>query len=185
MEEEILILDIETTGFSHSKSMICEIGIVSLDIKTGERKILFDQVVNEDILKDIDLSKAWIVENGFMMAEEILNGIHFSNVKSVIQNIIDSYPLGATAFNNKFDFGFLKHRGIEFVKELQCPMILSTNICKLPGKYKGKYKWPKVEEAYKHFFPESEFVEKHRGADDAFHEAGIVFELIKLGHFKF
>lgn len=26
-----------------------------------------------------------------------------------------------------------------------------TDICKLPSKYPGKYKWPKLEEAYRHF----------------------------------
>ncbi len=61
-------------------------------------------------------------------------------------------------------------------------MLVSTPICKCPNKNgRGGYKWPKVEEAYKHFFPESEYVELHRGADDAFHEADIVYELHKLG----
>lgn len=32
-----------------------------------------------------------------------------------------------------------------------CTMKSSTNICKLPGNY-GKYKWPKLTEAHKHFF---------------------------------
>lgn len=31
-----------------------------------------------------------------------------------------------------------------------CTMKASTDICKLPGNY-GKYKWPKLEEAYRHF----------------------------------
>ena len=61
-------------------------------------------------------------------------------------------------------------------------MLLSTNICKLPNQNnKAGYKWPKVEEAWKHFYPEIEYVELHRGADDAFHEADIVFALHKLG----
>jgi DNA polymerase-3 subunit epsilon len=33
-------------------------------------------------------------------------------------------------------------------KDLMKPL---TNICKLPGKYPGKFKWPKLEEAYRHF----------------------------------
>jgi DNA polymerase-3 subunit epsilon len=56
-------------------------------------------------------------------------------------------------------------------------------VCKIPGNY-GKYKWPKVEEAYDFFFPNNNYVEKHRGADDAFHEADIVYELHKIGLFK-
>ena len=64
-------------------------------------------------------------------------------------------------------------------------MILSTNICKLKGRYKGKYKWPSVQEAWDFYFGNTGYVEKHRGADDAFHEADIVFELIKRGLYKF
>ena len=60
-------------------------------------------------------------------------------------------------------------------------MLLSTPICKCPNTNRGGYKWPKVTEAYKFFFPESEYDELHRGADDAFHEASIVYELHKLG----
>jgi DNA polymerase-3 subunit epsilon len=32
-----------------------------------------------------------------------------------------------------------------------CTMEATTNICKIPGNY-GKYKWPKLQEAHKHFF---------------------------------
>ncbi len=32
-----------------------------------------------------------------------------------------------------------------------CTMKATTQICKLPGAY-GDYKWPKLQEAYKHFF---------------------------------
>lgn len=34
-----------------------------------------------------------------------------------------------------------------------CMMKPLTDVCKLPGNY-GKYKWPKLSEAYKHFFNE-------------------------------
>lgn len=135
------------------------------------------------------LEKTWIVENGYMTVEEILGGVDFSEIKDELQGVIDSCENGITAFNRIFDVDFLKSYGISFPKLLPCPMLLSTNICKLPkfkkfhNTYPG-YKWPKVEEAYKHFFPDSNYVELHRGADDAFHEADIVLELYKIGVFK-
>lgn len=61
-------------------------------------------------------------------------------------------------------------------------MKLSTNICQLPGN-RG-FKWPKVPEAYEFFFGKTGYIESHRGADDAFHEADIVYELFKRGVFK-
>jgi DNA polymerase-3 subunit epsilon len=60
-------------------------------------------------------------------------------------------------------------------------MLLLTEIMKLPKNngYSG-YKWPSVEEAFKYFFPDTQYVEKHRGADDSKHEAMIVYELYKM-----
>ena len=97
---------------------------------------------------------------------------------------MDHYPLGSTAYNNDFDNSFLKDRGFTFPKELPCPMKLSTNICKIPSPRGRGFKWPKVEEAYDFFFPENDYVEKHRGADDAFYEADIVKKLYDMGVFK-
>ena len=63
-------------------------------------------------------------------------------------------------------------------------MHLATELCKLPNKNGySNYKWPSVEEAWKHFFPNVPYVEQHRGADDAKHEALIVYELYKMGVF--
>ena len=181
MENKILIIDIETTGFL-PKGKIVEIGIVELDVTTGERSIIFDKIVRSNDITVKDLKDAWIVQNGYMTVQDIVNGEDIELHKEAIQQIINSYPNGATAFNNQFDFSFMESVGFTFPKKLACPMLLSTPICKLPNKY-GKDKWPKAEEAYKHFYPESEYTELHRGADDAAHEADIVFALIKLGVF--
>lgn len=177
---KILIIDIETTGFLPT-GKICEIGIVELCLVTGEKKILFDRVINPGLSKE-QLLDSWIVKNGYMNADEILNGVPFDEIKDEVQEIINQYPDGATAFNRDFDVRFLESYGIKFPKKLPCPMLKSTPICKLHGKY-NSYKWPKVEEAYKHFFPESTYVELHRGADDAFHEADIVLALHRMNCF--
>ncbi len=99
-----------------------------------------------------------------------------------IQKILDSYPDGITAFNNRFDFGFLEANGIDIKYKLSCPMLLLTPIMKLPSKY-SKPKRPNVEEAYKFFFPKSSYIEKHRGGDDSYHEAKIIYEMYKLDMF--
>lgn len=64
-------------------------------------------------------------------------------------------------------------------------MILATDVCKLPSKNGySSYKWPTVEEAWRHLFPSNTYNELHRGADDARHEALIVFELYQQGIFN-
>lgn len=182
---KILILDIETTGFLNQNGKIVEVGIVSLDLTTGDKQIVFDKLVHERPITRAEVENSWIVQNGYITLEQIRTSIQLSEVLAEIQAIINSYPLGATAFNRSFDFDFLESRGITFPNKLPCPMLLSTDICKLPSRNGySSYKWPKVEEAWKHFFPEVEYIELHRGADDAFHEADIVYYLHKNGHFN-
>lgn len=46
-----------------------------------------------------------------------------------------------------------------------CTMRLMTDICKLPGKFPGKYKWPKLQEAYKVAFSRT-FEGAHNALED-------------------
>lgn len=180
---KILILDIETTGFLQSGGKIVEVGIVELDLSNGERKIIFDEVCHETGIKLKEVEESWIVKNSDLTVDAIRYSPNLQKLKPQIQDILNNYPLGCTAFNNAFDFGFLENRGFVFPNKLQCPMKLSTDICKLPSP-RGGYKWPKVEEAHLHFFGDVGYIEKHRGADDAFYEAEIVYHLYQIGEFK-
>lgn len=182
--EKILVLDIETTDFLQKGGKIVEIGIVELDLSNGEKQIIFNRVTHEKGITRDEVEKAWIIKNSTLTVEEIRTSRALHRLKDEIQEIIYSYKAGATAFNNAFDFGFLEDRGFVFPKKLGCPMKLSTNLCQLPKQWGGGYKWPNVEEAYEFFFGETDFVEAHRGADDAWHEADIVYELYKRGIFK-
>jgi len=183
---KILIIDIETTGFFSKDPNKCgkivEVGIVRLNLKNGKIKTLYDKLIDPELDSD-KLAKSWIIKNNYIdMLDLAINGLYWEDEKDEIQRIINDHPNGATAFNRKFDIPFLESYGIEFPKLLPCPMLLSTNVCKIPGNY-GAYKWPKVEEAYKHFYPNSNYDELHRGADDAQHEAEIVYALHKLGKY--
>lgn len=180
--QKILIIDLETTGFTPKTGKIVEIGIVELDISNGEKKILFDEVVLEEGITIEEVEKSWIVANSTLTVDMIMTSTRLENLKPRIQRIINSYPAGSTAFNNVFDFNFMDDRGFVFPKKLACPMKLATNVCQIP-KVRGGFKWPKVQEAYEFFFGKTEYIETHRGADDAFHEADIVYELYKRGIF--
>jgi len=181
--KKILIIDIETTGFLNQGGKIVEVGIVELNLENGERKIIFDKVTHEKGITKSEVENAWIISNSDLTVEDVRHSKRLDLLKPEIQEILNNYKLGATAFNRSFDFDFLEDRGFIFPKKLPCPMLLSTDIIKLPGKF-GNFKWPKVEEAYDYFFQNNDYIEKHRGADDAFHEAEIVYELYKKGYFK-
>ena len=179
--EKILIIDIETTGFLYQGGKIIEVGIVELDLSNGSKKIIFDEVCQEAGMVRSEVENSWIFSNSTLTVDEVFNSKLLSEHKPAIQQIINDYKHGATAFNNQFDFGFLEHRGFVLPNKLACPMKPSTNICQIPS-HRG-FKWPKVEEAHKHFFGDVGYIEAHRGADDAFHEADIVFQLFKMGVF--
>ena len=184
---KILVIDIETTGFQKQGGSIVEVGIVELDLVTGATEIVIDSLCREDILDERHFREpmGWIFKNSTLRAEEVMAAPRMGDLLPEIQKIVNAYPVGATAYNRSFDFDFLKSRGVRFGVELPCPMKLSTPICQLPPFRYGSYKWPKVEEAWAEFFPNEEYVELHRGADDALHEARIVHELYRRGVFVF
>jgi len=181
----ILVIDLETTGFLQSGGKIIEVGIVGLNLETGAKKILFNELCHERPITRKEVEDSWIVKNSTITLEAIQKSKQLIHLKPTIQAILDKYPAGATAYNNAFDFGFMEDRGFVFPKKLACPMKLSTDICKIQNKngYAG-YKWPNFEEAHKYFFGETGYVEQHRGADDAFYEADLVCKLYQLGIFK-
>jgi len=183
---KILILDIETTNFLNKGGYIVEIGIVQLDLTNGNKEVVFNEVCHEDGITKKDVETSWIVKNSDLSVDAIRRSRNLKLMKAEIQEIINNYPDGITAYNNKFDFDFMENRGFVFHNKLPCPMILSTPILKLPPKqsWKGGYKWPNVQEAYDYFFPNNQYRELHRGADDALHEADIVYKLYNQLVFK-
>jgi len=171
---KIAIVDIETTGFLNRGGLIVEIGIASLDLQNGEISELYHALVKEEGFDETHRN-SWIFKNSNLTHSEVMSAKPLESKK--LQEIFNKYP--ATAYNKKFDFDFLKSRGLK-IRELPCPMILATPICKLPGPY--GYKYPSVQEAWDIFIGE-EYTEEHRGLDDAMHEARIIWELIQQGIF--
>ncbi len=179
---KIIIVDIETTAFLQQGGKIVEIGIVELNLKNGVITKLFDSLVKEPGLDESHKEGkfGWIFKNSDLKFEDLQDAPSLEELRPKIQNLFRKYY--ATAFNKKFDFDFLRNRGF-MIRDLDCPMLVATDVCKLPGKF-SLYKWPKVQEAYDFLFGENDYIEKHRGCDDAIHEAQIVYELYKRGHFQ-
>ena len=183
-ENTIAVLDIETTGFLRYGGLIVEIGIVELNLSDGSTTVVYDKLVKEEGFCDTH-KNSWIFQNSSLKFDEVTQTEPL-NI-SVLQEILNNYKV--TAYNKKFDFDFLKTRGISIENELDCPMVLMTPICKLPHKngnnmQSNDYKWPTVQESWKYLFPDDYYVEKHRGCDDAMHEALIVYELFNRGLLK-
>ena len=183
--KEIAIVDIETSGFQNQGGLIVEVGIVGLNLETGNITNEFDAIVKENGfgVKHAKNPFGWVFQNSDLKYEDVLLADDLSIMLSEIQSILDKYVLGATAFNKQFDFGFLKSRGL-IIKELPCIMLTAAPVVNLPpNSGYSQPKWPKVEEAWKYFFPNIVYKEAHRALDDARHEALIAYELYKLGKY--
>lgn len=179
--KKIGIIDLETTDYTPKHGKIVEVGIVALNLETGEKKTVFDKVIKGT--SDMSLvAKSWIIQNSSLTGSDIIRAKPLDFHKQEIQQIINDLD-GITAFNSSFDFRFLDSSGILVKNKLDCPMKLSRSIVEALDK-NGRVKNPSVQETYDFFFPGSGYVEKHRAADDAFHEADIVLELYKRGVFK-
>ncbi len=184
--KQIAVIDIETSGFQNQGGLIVEIGIVGLDLETGNITNEFDAIVKENAFSERHAKNpfGWVFQNSDLNYEDVASANSLSSYLPEIQTILNKYPLGATAFNKQFDFGFLKSRGLK-IKELPCIMLTATDVVNLPpNPGYNTPKWPKVEEAWEYFFPNTEYVEAHRALDDARHEALIAYELYKLGELK-
>jgi len=167
---KILVLDIETTGLSSRKNEILELGMVELDLETGDTKPLFDKVFKSPNLRASD-HNAWIFENGFMKIEEVRDAKPISEYQEEIQTMFNKYKY-VSAWSSSFDFGFLEQDGFIIKGKLPCPMKTSAEWFAIPNKWGKLGKWASVDEAWTRLFgEETEYKEIHRGYDDAVHEA--------------
>jgi len=106
--ESIAVVDIETTGFSHQEDCIVEIGICELDLNSGNYRELFSKRIRESHFST-QHRNAWIFKNSDLSYEDILNAKPLDVYTKKLQRIFNIYP--ATAFNKRFDRGFLINLG--------------------------------------------------------------------------
>ena len=177
---KILVVDLETTSLKPHEGDIIEIGIVSLD-NTGVVESVFETVVrpNRPVAQWRD---CWAIANTSLTEEVVIGGLSLETIRLTLQSVLNLQPV--TAFNRNFDVGFLKHNKFTIHQTIDCPMLITTDILKIPGR-RGGYKWPKFQEAWNHFFPEcTDYREQHRALDDATHEAQLIWKLKQLGYYK-
>ena len=76
--QKILIIDIETTGFSHSKESIVEIGIVELDLISSTANVIYNSLCREDNFGEHNRD-AWIFQNSNLKFEDVMNGENYTD----------------------------------------------------------------------------------------------------------
>lgn len=128
--------------------------------------------------------KFWI-DNGFSTEKNNIDGLPLTNVLSEFINDLQDCNL-LVAHNMNYDlpitscemfrYGFRSEKKIDKF----CTMNASTSICKIPSPNGRGFKWPKLEELYKHLF-KKDFSGAHQAENDVTACRECFFELKRLG----
>lgn len=171
---QILVLDIETTGLNPLQHHIVEIGGVILDFPGGVITDRVHYLIHENGFNE----HAWIFNNSDLTPAEVKTGVTLESIREELQKLFDDHI--CVAYSAAFDFGFLQARGFRIDRRGPDPMLLATDVLKIPN-YRG-FKWPKVQECLDYFqICENE---PHRALSDTRLEAKIVYELYKRNVFR-
>jgi DNA polymerase III epsilon subunit-like protein len=174
-----LFFDTETTGFTAGDRLV-QIAWQIYD----DKDILVEQ--NAIVVRPDGFTIPWeasrihgfttefAVKNGQDLRETIL--LFTEKLKSISTLVAHNISYDLKVLNGEY-----KRLGIEnplSQKKQICTMKSSTNYCKIPSQ-RG-FKWPKLEELYKHLFDKS-FSNAHKADADVSATAQCFFELQKRG----
>lgn len=176
----ILFFDTETTGFktsTHTPRLV-QIGAILQDSETGRILSEFNgMVVTEDFPIPEEASNIHGITNELADA----NGFPMDAVDKIFAGMISCADL-VVAHNIQFDLGIVEDNlpisaGFISTKEHFCTMINSTEIVGILKSHGGGNKWPKLTEAYRHFF-EADFDNAHDAMADVRACRDIYFKLL-------
>jgi DNA polymerase III subunit epsilon len=180
---KILVLDIETgnydpdgDNFDTENIMVCEIGLVSLDTKTGAIDDVFGTACREDQMCN---PYSWVFQNTSLKYDHAESSGTLDEIRAQLQPIFDQ-GTPVTSWGHDFDIRHLEYpsRGFKIPNRFWDPKIVLTDFIKLPSN-SGGYKWPKVSEAFQYFNPGVPYYEEHRALEDAKDEAELIYKAMK------
>ena len=158
-----LYFDTETTGFQKAKGTpladcphLVQLAALLVDADGNEIDVMnaivrpVGYTIPDDVAEIHGITTERALEEGRDLLDVIENFAHLleqadevvaHNINFDIQ--IVSYEFDRLEFGNLFAG-----------KSFFCTMAATTDLCQLPGKYPGKFKWPKLIEAHQHIFGE-------------------------------
>ena len=185
-----LFFDTETTGkFDYKQPATAE----------GQpRLVTFSGLLTDERYTTLATMDFTVRPEGFTISEQVSaihgvthqealdTGIPVKTALHLIDCLMDCADL-IVAFNLKFDAAILEnechHAGVPFVltgRTGKCAMQRAKSYCKIPGQY-GDWKYPKLQEAYTHFFGQP-FDGAHESASDAAATRGVWRAMMELEH---
>lgn len=180
MNPKILVVDLETTSTNPQRAHILEVGLALVDLATRLIEPLIDTLVCPEC-DEAEWIDCWFMANSKLDPELIRQAPKFASIKEGLQEHLLALPV--TAFNRGYDVSVLVRHQIQVPRRAPCLMLACKDVLCLPGFY-GDYKYPKMSEAWGHFFPGEPFQDSHRAGQDAIHGARLAVELYRRGLLK-
>lgn len=195
-----LFFDTETSGFydstkplNHPKQgRLMELACI---LVSGEGEILSEYCTLVKPEVGYDLADGAFKAHGISLERAESEGIPIKEALTTFVELCDKADCATgngrlIAHNLRFDMGIMQSefsrlevssRPMLLLKPF-CTMLALTDIVRIQGKY-GKYKWPTLSEAHKHFFNE-EFEGAHSALGDTRAMRRVYNEAVAKGHFK-
>lgn len=188
----VMFFDTETTGrpINYKAPMtkldnwprVIQLGWQMVDYDTEEVLTEHGYLITPDGWA-IPKEKFWI-DHGYSTEKNEVEGHEMPGVlDKFIKDLAQCEMM--VAHNISFDYPVLGAEMIRYGKKLGrrvkqfCTMNASTDVCQLPGKY-GNYKWPKLEELFKHLF-DNEMTGAHDAGSDVTACRLCYFEMVNKG----
>ena len=177
---KILVVDLETgmidavgDPFDPGNCVICEIGIVRLDLATGEVSEVVNKICREGPPCHGD---SWIFRNSSLTLDQVSCSITLADLRNDVQFVLAG-GLPVTSWGHGFDLRILESRGYAIPLRFWDPLRTLAPYLGMPSPYGYGWKWPSVEEAYAFFHPwKALYTLSHRAVEDALTEASIIYD---------
>ena len=155
---QITFIDTETTGFPKrgvtldKQPWVLQLGLIT----TNEwLRPMFTYCAVIDIPQDAEIPEAAAEIHGIRRIHLDEFGVSPRSITNFYCQVVARADL-VVMHNLSYDTTMMKIMAERFGLDVPnfnslCTMLTATDVLELPGRYPGKYKWPKLEEAFKYF----------------------------------
>jgi len=184
-KKKYLVFDVETSGFQPPAARVAELAFQLID-EDGVVLTSYSNLVRPNGWT-IPKSK-FFIDNGMSTERNLKLGVDIRLVLGAFSDALNQADF-VVAHNFTFDRKFMSHEftaaGLKDdavllnTRPAKCTMLGSEDYCALPGRYPGKYKWPKLEELHQKLFG-CKFDGAHEALSDVKATSKCLTELIRL-----